>query len=174
LTEKKNMALTVFLSAESLQEAIRVAVKDNRNSLRISVVVNNSVISSIPKVGHESDINAIEDMASDMWIAASEIVFDLDDQGQKKCIGSGAFGTVVLAKRYGDPVCVKVLMTGHGQDLSGPKFANNNTIITSVIYYLFLSGWALGARSAARIAVQPRATNRIVSLAGSFVRFWCE
>jgi serine/threonine protein kinase len=44
------------------------------------------------------------------WIEPSAIVPDLDEQGRKICLGTGTFGTVVLAKLHGDPVCVKVFV----------------------------------------------------------------
>jgi serine/threonine protein kinase len=46
------------------------------------------------------------------WIDESELVAELNEKGQKTCIGSGSFGTVFLARRDGDRVCVKMFKTG--------------------------------------------------------------
>jgi hypothetical protein len=79
-------------------------------ALHITALLHGLIV--VPASSNTSSGGPSADDAKVEWIHESELVAELDEKGQKKCIGSGSFGTVFLASRDGDLVCVKMFNTG--------------------------------------------------------------
>ena len=97
----------------SIEEALQADGKEEKANAEDELSPDSTVV--VPASSNTSSGGSSAEGGHDAkveWIHESELKAELDEKGQKKCIGSGSFGTVFLASRDGDVVCVKMFNTG--------------------------------------------------------------